>query len=125
MQVFQSLKAVSQSGLPPNLLDPVRRAMATLVEISTYPGKTYSPEDDGQIVLIEPPDTEADQQAAFGYPLKDAPLEGVFRDGGCFVAVLLSNNQYGLSIVVPDEPWLDPQLRASLEENLIPSGRRP
>ena len=82
MQHFQSLEAVFRSGLPPILNHALCRAMATLVEISTWRGKTYSPDDDGHIVLIEPTDTEADQRAFFGYPLADAPFEGVMRDGG-------------------------------------------
>lgn len=117
MQFFHSLEAATRSGLPPNLHHTVLRAMTTLVEISTWPGKTYSPDDDGQVVLIEPSDTEEAQRTAFGYPLKDAPFEGVFRDQDYYVAVLLANNQFGWSIVVPDEPWLCPDLRAWLEAN--------
>jgi hypothetical protein len=50
--------------------------------------------------------------------LLDATLEGCVRVGTCFLTCVLFNNEYGISIVVPDAPWLDPAVRARLEDNL-------
>ena len=39
---------------------------------------------------------------------------GATLEFGCFVVVLLMNNEYGYTLVVPDAPWLDPKALSRL-----------
>jgi hypothetical protein len=48
--------------------------------------------------------------------LVQVPWEGVTKHRGHFHAIYLANNDYGLSFLIPDEPWLRGRLRELLEE---------
>jgi hypothetical protein len=114
MKTFKSLAEVEAAGLPPPLHGVVHGVVKSFVEALAEHGAVYDPEDDGYAVLIEAGDTDADVEAEVGYGLREALFEGGLYEGGCFVTCTLHNNQFGISWVVPDQPWLDPAVRARL-----------
>lgn len=49
----------------------------------------------------------------------DILWEGVTKKAGHYHAVYLTNNEFTLEFLFPDEDWLDSELRESLENALI------
>jgi len=121
MQEFRSLSEIDQVQLPPNQRRAVTQAVRTLLEVY---GDDYEPDDCGYVVLIDQNTTDAQGQELLGCPWSEALLEGASYDFGdcCFLTCVLFNNQFGLTIIVPDEPWLDPRFRNRLEAELYSSG---
>ena len=119
MKVLDSLEAVDSAvGLPDNVRRVARRIVSNLVDALAEHGEAYDPEVYGATVVVEEGDTEADFVGALGYALQAAVLEGATLEDGCFVTCTLHGNEFGYSIVVPDEPWLDPGLREKLVAEL-------
>ncbi len=119
MKTFKSLEDVERARLPDEVACVVRGTLECLVGAYAERGERYDPEEDGHTVLIEPGDTDDAVRAAIGgSTLLDAPFEGVARERGCFVTCVLLNNQFGISIVIPDAPWLDAAVRARLMSDL-------
>jgi hypothetical protein len=97
------------------LHDTVESLVSTM--IGDYP--EYRPEDDGYLVLIEPQDTaRVLDDLDMPYRLSEVPFEGVTVLDGCFLAVYLPNNQFGLDFLVPNEDWLPEDVRRHLEAHL-------
>lgn len=117
MQSFRSVEEIEQTGLTPEIRRAVMRAMQSL--LAAY-GDGFKSDDDGYVVLVDQHTTDADALKLMGRSWPDARLEGVTfdRETNCFLAIWLANNQFGLSIVVPDESWLDPRFRAVLLSEL-------
>jgi hypothetical protein len=81
----------------------------------------YRPEDDGWLVLIEPGDVDRVlDDLDMPYRLSEVPFEGVSIIDGCFLAVWLPNNQFGLDFLIPDAEWLPGDVRRHLEDHLDP-----
>jgi hypothetical protein len=81
----------------------------------------YRPEDDGYLVLIEPGDVDRVlDDLDMPYRLSEVPFEGVTVIDGCFLAVWLPNNQFGLDFLIPDADWLPGDVRRHLEDHLDP-----
>ena len=115
MKEFRSIEDVERAGLPDDVSRVVRGTLEGLIDAYAETGETYNPANDGWTVLVEPEDTDdAIGGVIGGSTLRDAPFEGVAHDDGLFVAVWLANNEFGMSLVIPDEPWLDPAARARL-----------
>ena len=117
MLTFRSLTEIQKARLPPRIIEALTGVMKDL--LLSF-GDAYSPEDDGYIVLITPHTTEADALQLMGTSWSEARLEGVTCDpvSRCFITCILFNNQFGISIVVPDEPWLDSRFRAKLQAEM-------
>ncbi|MDD2272990.1 MAG: hypothetical protein PHP95_06815 [Desulfuromonadaceae bacterium] len=117
MQSFRTIEEIEQAGLNPKIRRAVMRAMRGL--LAAY-GEGFDPVDDGYVVLVDQHTTDADALELIGRSWPDVRLEGATfdRETNCFLTVWLANNQFGLSIVVPDEPWLDPRFRAVLLSEL-------
>ena len=45
--------------------------------------------------------------------------EGVVLRGGLFHCVYLTNNEFAIEFMIPDEAWLPEELRTRIEEHLI------
>ena len=81
----------------------------------------YRPEDDGYLVLLEPADVDRVlDDLDMPYRLAAVPFEGVSMIDGCFLAVWLPNNQFGLDFLIPNEDWLPGDVRRHLENHLDP-----
>ena len=108
-----------------DLADPAYPAVAELVRvlISAYtePGETYNADDYGYIVLIE--DGDQDRPLTdIGWPeyaLATIPWEGITREPGFFVAIVLCNDDYGLVFVIP-EHLVSGELQSVINDNLDP-----
>lgn len=103
--------------------DPAYPVIATLVDgLITETFKTefpYDPESDGFIALVEPGDVDRPLTEIWDdWVLTDIPWEGITKQGNMFLAVFLANDQYGIVFVIPDEDWVNGQLRECIDNNL-------
>jgi hypothetical protein len=79
----------------------------------------YDPDLNGYVVLVQ----SCDVDGVIPVPEVDCRLDEVFweavtYEGGMFHAVHLCNNEFALGFLIPDEPWVNGKLRASLLEHL-------
>ena len=119
MKEFRSLEDVEEARLPDAVGRAVHGTLKRLVDAYAGCGGRYDPAVDGYAVLIEPEDADDAVRAAIGgSTLRDAPFEGAAYEHGCFVTCVLFNNQFGVSIVIPDAPWLEPSVRERLMADL-------
>jgi hypothetical protein len=121
MYTFKSTEDLSK--LSPD--DPAYATIKELIEqlITAYspPGRAYDPEDDGYIILIEPEDVDRTLDELWDVAtLLNIPWEGIFLQGNYYVGIALLNNEYGLTFVIPDAPWVDGELREMIEDILDP-----
>ncbi|MDO3378111.1 hypothetical protein [Geoalkalibacter halelectricus] len=124
MQTFRSLTDIENAHLPPNLHRAVTQAVRTLLDIY---GEDYDPEDGSFVVLIDPSTTDAHGHELLGRPWSQALLEGVIYDSAtrCFLSCCLFNNEDGVTLIIPDEEWLDADFRAKLVAELNEAGGAP
>jgi hypothetical protein len=119
MKRFESLPAIDAANLPAAHARVVRKLLADLITASEREKGYYAPGEDGFVALLERGDPEEQWLDIFGWALPEAQFEEVTRENGCFVATIL-NNGYGVSLVIPDEPWLDAAVRTLLARELSP-----
>lgn len=100
---------------------PAYALMAELIRalIEDFPLQSYDAEDYGYLILVEPGD-ESRVLTELGMPwtLAEVPWEGASLRQGHFYAVYLGTDDYGMGFVIPDEPWVDGELREVLTEIL-------
>jgi hypothetical protein len=113
------------SKLPPT--DPafpvVRDLVERLIEDYTWEGHPYDPDWYGYTILIQEGDTDRELDEIWdGCTLLTIPWEGIMLRDGFFIAIYLTNNEYGLCFVIPDAPWVNGELRELIEDilDLIP-----
>ena len=115
MRVFRSPEDLrAAENLEPSWRLALERVMGDLASAYAGAGCTYDPDAEGPVVLAERDDTDDDWRGLMGCALSEAPFEGATIEHGCFIAVVLMNNEYGYTIVVPDAPWLAPESLARL-----------
>ena len=119
MKIFKSLADLQQLEPLHPAIHWVEEQLTQMLKAYEQSSHTYKPEDDGYLLLIEPGDEEQPLvDAGVDYYLINVPWEGVSRmDKGYFYAFYLANNQFGLGFIIPDQDWLSPQLRQSLQEH--------
>ena len=85
--------------------------------ISPYITDTsYRPQDDGYVALLERQDlNRVLSDLDMPWRLSEVPFESSTMIDGYFHAVYLPNNQFALSILVPDAEWLPCDVRRHLE----------
>jgi hypothetical protein len=116
MRSFTSLDDLKQ--LPIN--DPAYPHVQRLIE-TCLSHEGYDPEADGWIVLIDEDDIGKPLPMwDDGTRLEDLLWEGFTRVDGYFQGIYLANNQFGIVFLIPDAPWLNPELRELIEETLDP-----
>jgi hypothetical protein len=118
---FKSTEDLSK--LPPT--DPAYPTVKDLVERLiadyTWEGHSYNPDWYGYTILIQEGDTDRNLDEIWdGCSLLTIPWEGIMLRDGFFIAIYLANNEYGLCFVIPDEPWVNGELRKVIEQNLDP-----
>ena len=115
---YRSIEEIREAQLPPQIEKVVCRCLQDLMD--AY-GDDYDPEDDGYVVLFSQDTTDEDALDLFGRTWMGACLEGVLYDkeANCFLTCVLTSNQFGYTIVVPDAPWLDPEFRAKLIAEIV------
>lgn len=117
MIILSSIKVVEKARLPPQL---VAAATKILQSIHTAHGLRYDPEQDGFLVIITPTDTDASISEKLGRKWQESCFEGVHYDevANSYIAVILRDNQFAISILIPDEPWLDPDIRKRILQEI-------
>jgi hypothetical protein len=75
----------------------------------------------GGVVLLDRGTTDDDAYELFGRTWVEGLYEGVTYDEAsrCYLTCVLFNNDEGVTIVVPDDEYLDPVFRGVLETNLV------
>lgn len=113
MLAFRSPQDVEDARLSPELRRVARDALTTLVLSYAESGCPYDPDADGYVVLSDDTGDDPELARLLGRPFPEVLLEDVAhdRDAGCFVAVLLCNDQFGLTVLVPDTPALLARVR--------------
>ncbi|TLM63585.1 MAG: hypothetical protein FDZ69_12340 [Deltaproteobacteria bacterium] len=112
MITIRSPGDIERARLPPHLVAPVTKHLQHILD--AYPA--YDSDDHGHLILVTPSDTDAKLGQQLGRRWGENGFEGVEYDAAhrCFVAVVLRNNEHAITILVPDEPWLDPDIRQRL-----------
>ncbi|MFM1920900.1 MAG: hypothetical protein RLZZ303_2534 [Candidatus Hydrogenedentota bacterium] len=93
MKTFKSLEEVEVAGLSPPVHSVVHSVVKNLMKAYAEYGRAYDAEEDGYTVLLEAGDTDADVEAEVGYTLREAILEGGYRENGVFCTCVLHNNE--------------------------------
>jgi len=97
----------------------IQELIDQLIRAYTWEGHPYIAEDYGYIVLIEPEDTDRVLVEIWDdWRLLDIPWEGITLRDGFYTAIFLANNEYGLVFVIPDEDWVQGELREMIQANL-------
>ena len=102
--------------------DPARPIMEELIEVLiddfTEPGQTYSPDDFGYVVLVEPGDTDRVlTDIDMPWTLAQIPWEGASMRQGFIYAVYLGTDDYGMGFVI-DPVLVDGELQDVMNEIL-------
>ncbi len=118
MKIIRTLDDVDRSGLSERAQPVVRDLVTGIADDYAQNGHRFNPDEDGHVLLVEKGDTDGDIRAALGATLLDAVIEGCVLDRGHFITLILFNNQFGVSVVVEDAPWLPAAVRARLANNL-------
>jgi len=120
MHCLKSIPEIEAACLPPGARRAARDALIVLTEASAGDAAPYDPDRDGFVVVLDQPGDDEALRHVIGCSFLEATLEGASYDpeNGCFVAVVLSNNEFGLTLIVPDVPGLDPRIRRKLIDEL-------
>ena len=119
MKEFRSIEDVERfeaSGESVRAAAVVGRVVRTFVAALAEYDADWDPDAEGFTVLLEEGDSLDD---ACGYNLLTSPWEGVWREEGAWAFAIIPNNSFGVTVVCPDEGWLDPILRAKLIEECM------
>ena len=122
---FRSTEDLSKLSTDNIARDIIEELIEELIEqlITTYspPGRSYDPEDDGYIILIEPGDVDRTLDELWdGCTLLNIPWENIMLQDDLFIAIYLANNEYGLTFVISDADWVTGELRELIEDILDP-----
>lgn len=103
---------IEKARLPPHLVAPASKHLQHILDAYS----AYDPDAHGHLVLVTPKDTDAGLGLSLGRKWCECGFEGVEYDIAhrCFVAVMLKDNEHAVTILVPDEPWLEPAIRQRL-----------
>ncbi len=128
MQLFKSSASIDAAKLPNDhrtiitLLFQQLQAIGRMTELDGFAESAYDPESEGFIVYLESGDDLPDSSPFLSLGLESTltglPFEGVryHPKWKCFEAILVLNNSFALSFIIPDADWLLPESRAYLLE---------
>jgi len=121
MITFKSTSDLSKLSPDDPAYATVKKLVDQLITAYSPPGRSHDPEEDGYIILIEEGDVNRTLDELWdGATLLNIPWEGIMLQGDFFIAIYLANNEYGLTFVIPDAPWVDGELRTMIEDILDP-----
>ena len=118
MKTFKSARDMDQLATDDPAYAPMKELVDLLIVACTTADRPYDYANDGYLVLIE----EGDEDRVLELPelqcrLLDVPWEGAgMWHGNFFNAIYLANNEFGISFLIPDAPWVRGELRALLDE---------
>lgn len=116
MIVLKQQPDIPKARLPPHLEQLVSLQMENMQQAYT----NYNPDHDGHLALITPNDTDAALGKKLGLFWTENIFEGVLYNKrfDVFIALILTNNQYCITLLIPDEYWLDTGIRNRLVQQL-------
>lgn len=125
MLTFKSLADVAKARLPSRLDALVRQCVEAAIRAGDYPeaGHAYDPEQDGYVVLLQPGDEKrmlfelGTEKSVEGLDFEALQVDPHAR---AFVGHFLANNQFGLTIILPDASWLNDGVRRRMLAKLDP-----
>jgi hypothetical protein len=121
MITFKSTEDLNKLSPDDPAHDTVKELIEQLISAYSPPGRAYDAEDDGYIILIEPSDAQRELDELWdGCTLLNIPWEGIMLRDGFFIAIWLANNEYGLTFVIPDAPWVNGEFRDMIVDILDP-----
>ena len=103
---------------PPRLKAVTDVEFRNLLTIHQSNGQTYNPDEDGYILLIESGDSDKDIKPILNATFQDVLWEGFRKVNGYFIGVVMFNNQFGLTVIIPDETWLSLLWRQIIMSNM-------
>ena len=113
MKTFKKITDLEQLRDHP-LHDTVKEIISPYID-----DPSYRPQDDGYVALLEPGDVDRVlSDLDMPWRLSEVPLEAVTMVKQCLHCLYIPNNQFALSILVPDENWLPKDVRQHLEAHI-------
>ncbi len=116
MLTFKSNADLSQLPATHPAYLVMKELVEQLIDAYTQPGITYNADDYGYCVLLE----ESDLDGTYDVPgignLLEVLWEGAFKKDGYYVAIVLWNDDAGMTVTIPDAPWVNGDLRKLLDE---------
>ncbi len=94
----------------------IKELVEQLIDAYTYPGHPYIPEDYGYCALLEQSDINGTYDVPGIGNLLDVLWEGAFKKDGFYVAIVLWNDDAGMTVTIPDAPWVKGKLKELLDE---------
>lgn len=117
MLIFKSMSDVESLSRADPAFAVVAGVMQRMIEFCAE--CPYDPDANGYVVLVQSCDLDCVMPVPeLDCRLEDVLWEAVTYEGDMFHAVHLCNNEFGLSFLIPDAPWVGGQLRDTLLENL-------
>jgi len=115
MVTIRSAADLHKARLPTALHTYTSRLFDKLLSVH---GTGYNPDDDGYIVVVTSTDTDATLSERLGSRWQESLFEGISYNPNTAIwhIVYLLNNQYTMSALVSDAPWLDPDIRKRVEQ---------
>jgi hypothetical protein len=122
MTTIKSYACLSRLNPADPAVPIINDLLNTLIVEGERTGHGYHPDNDGYIALMERDDADrVIHELWCDRTLADVPYEGVSKRDGFWIAIYLSNNQFGIIFLIPDRDWLGEELREVLEDNLVPT----
>ncbi|MBL1141446.1 MAG: hypothetical protein HND53_05370 [Proteobacteria bacterium] len=119
MRLFRSFSDLNFLSKSNPAYPVILSLMPNIINTGNPINNDYFPSKDGYLVLIEKTDCfEPLLEIGIQYKLNEIPFEGITKIDGFFHAVYVPNNQFTLSFLVPDEPWIPENLRKYLEDHI-------
>jgi hypothetical protein len=113
MKTFKSIADLEQLRNNP-LHDTVKEIISPYID-----DPNYRPEDDGYVSLLGSGDVDRIlSDLDMPWRLSEVPFEAVTMVNQCLHCLYIPNNQFALSILVPDEEWLPDDVRRHLEAHI-------
>ena len=114
MQKYKTLNEVQEANLSPAVITIVLWCVRSLID--AY-GSDYDADDVGGVVLLDHETTDDEALELFERTWCEGLYEGVTYDepSRCYLTCVLFNNEEGVSIVVPDDQYLDSVFRGCLK----------
>jgi len=94
----------------------MKELVEQLIEAYTAPGCTYDAAAYGYCVLLERSDIDGTYDVPGIGNLLEVLWEGAFKKDGFYVAIMLWNDDAGMTVTIPDAPWVNGKLRELLDE---------
>jgi hypothetical protein len=121
MITFKSTEDLNKLSADDPAHDTVKELIEQLISAYSPPGRAYDAEDDGFVLLASESDVDRTLDELWdGCTLLNIPWEGIMLQGDFYIAIYLANNEYGLSVVIPNADWVHGELREMIEDILDP-----